>query len=59
MPDYALTDPPVKIGPFRQWSEQGKIVSMDPWGHLTASLFKNVVLPLSVLMLIIGIGTRH
>jgi hypothetical protein len=41
-PNYAFTHPPVTIGPFPQWSEPGKIVSMDPWGHLTASIFESV-----------------
>lgn len=41
-PNYAMTHPPVSIGPFPQWSEPGKIVSMDPWGHLTASIFEAV-----------------
>lgn len=41
-PNYAFTHPPVNIGPFPQWSEPGKIVSMDPWGHLTASIFDQV-----------------
>jgi len=44
-PNYTYTEPPVKIGPFPQWSEPGKIVSMDPLGHLTASIFENVLLP--------------
>ena len=41
-PNYDYTHPPVNIGPFPQWSKPGKIVSMDPWGHLTASLFDKV-----------------
>ena len=38
-PDLTNTRPAVAIGPFPQWSEPGAIVSMDPWGHLTAELF--------------------
>jgi hypothetical protein len=41
-PNYAFTQPPVNIGPFPQWGEPGKIVSMDPWGHITASVFDKV-----------------
>lgn len=44
-PNYLNTHPPVKFGPFPQWSEPGKIVSMDPWGHLTASIFESVFSP--------------
>jgi GTP cyclohydrolase II len=39
-PDLTNTDPAVSIGPFAQWSEPGKIVSLDPWGHLAAQIFK-------------------
>jgi GTP cyclohydrolase II len=39
-PDLTNTDPAVSIGPFAQWSEPGKIVSLDPWGHLAAQVFK-------------------
>lgn len=39
-PDLTNTDPAVNIGPFAQWSEPGKIVSLDPWGHLAAQAFK-------------------
>jgi len=32
-PDLTDTSPPVAIGPYPQWSEPGKIVSLDPFGH--------------------------
>ncbi|KLJ06431.1 GTP cyclohydrolase II [Blastomyces silverae] len=32
-PDFTNTEPPVNIGPFPQWTDPKKIVSMDPWGH--------------------------
>jgi GTP cyclohydrolase II len=32
-PDLTNTAPVVPIGPFPQWSEPGRIVSLDPWGH--------------------------
>ena len=40
-PDYSNTEPPVKIGPHRAWNDPGKIVSMDPWGHIAPFLFKD------------------
>jgi GTP cyclohydrolase II len=40
-PDLTNTFPPVDIGPFPQWFDPDKIVSMDPWGHLVASAFKD------------------
>ena len=39
-PDLTNTHPAAAIGPFPQWSEPGKIVSLDPWGHLVADAFK-------------------
>ncbi len=31
-PDLENTESPVPIGPFPQWSDPSKIVSLDPWG---------------------------
>lgn len=31
------------VGPFPQWGDKNKIVAMDPWGHLTPSLFKPIM----------------
>ena len=39
-PDLTNTYPAVAVGPFAQWSEAGRIVSLDPWGHLAAEAFK-------------------
>jgi GTP cyclohydrolase II len=39
-PDLTNTYPAAAIGPFPQWSEPGRIVSLDPWGHLVAATFK-------------------
>lgn len=39
VPDLTNTAPPVQIGPYPQWSEPNKIVSLDPWGHLMGSEF--------------------
>ena len=38
-PDLTNTLPAVEIGPFPQWCEPGKIVSLDPWGHRVAEDF--------------------
>lgn len=41
-PNFKDTEPPVKIGPHPQWSDPShRIVSMDPWGHVIQSEFKN------------------
>jgi GTP cyclohydrolase II len=41
-PDFTDTEPPVKIGPYQQWSESPmKIVSMDPFGHLIQEDYKD------------------
>jgi GTP cyclohydrolase II len=39
-PDFTNTAPVVDIGPFPQWSEPGRIVSLDPWGHRVAEDFR-------------------
>ena len=39
-PDLTNTYPAASIGPFAQWSEPKRIVSLDPWGHLVAENFK-------------------
>ena len=38
-PDLTNTHPAATIGPFLQWSEPQRIVSLDPWGHLVAENF--------------------
>lgn len=43
VPDLTDTTPPVTIGPHKQWSEPGKIVSLDPWGHLVADTFSEEI----------------
>jgi GTP cyclohydrolase II len=37
--DLTNTSPTDVIGPYPQWSEPGKIVSLDPWGALVADAF--------------------
>jgi len=39
-PDLTNTYPTATIGPFPQWSEPQRIVSLDPWGHLVATTFE-------------------
>src|SRR5215469_8164014 len=38
-PDLTNTHPAASIGPFPQWSEPRRIVSLDPWGHMAAEAF--------------------
>jgi len=42
-PDLTNTYPAATIGPFAQWSEPQRIVSLDPWGHLVADNFKSEI----------------
>ncbi|WP_200932412.1 GTP cyclohydrolase II [Pseudorhodoferax sp. Leaf267] len=37
--DLTNTSPTDLIGPYPQWSEPGKIVSLDPWGAAVADVF--------------------
>ncbi len=39
-PDYAETRPAVTIGPFPQWSDPARIVTLDPCGHRVAGDFR-------------------
>jgi GTP cyclohydrolase II len=39
-PDLTNTQPAAAIGPFAQWWEPRRIVSLDPWGHLAADAFQ-------------------
>jgi GTP cyclohydrolase II len=38
-PDLTDTAPAAAIGPFLQWSDPHRIVSLDPWGHLVGQNF--------------------
>jgi GTP cyclohydrolase II len=38
-PDLTNTHPVATIGPFSQWADPQRIVSLDPWGHLVAENF--------------------
>src|SRR6202163_1919882 len=39
-PDLTNTYPVATVGPFEQWTDPQRIVSLDPWGHLVAENFK-------------------
>lgn len=42
-PDFTNTAPVVNIGPHPQWSDPGKIISLDPWGHRTMIDFADAI----------------
>jgi GTP cyclohydrolase II len=37
--DLSGTAPANRVGPFAQWADPDKIVSIDPWGHLVGTAF--------------------
>ena len=39
-PDLTNTSPTDPIGPYPQWFDADRIVSMDPWGALVADVYK-------------------
>ncbi|KAG5985334.1 hypothetical protein E4U55_005418 [Claviceps digitariae] len=42
-PDFTNTEPAAQIGPFPPWGDSRKIVAMDPWGHLTPWIFRDMM----------------
>src|ERR1700722_14882284 len=42
-PDPPNPPPAETIGPFPQWTDPQRIVSLDPWGHLVAENFKTEI----------------
>jgi len=42
-PDLTDTAPAAQIGPFAQWFDPDKIVSIDPWGHLGTQQFAGLM----------------
>jgi len=42
-PDLTNTSPTNNIGPFQQWNDPDKIVSLDPFGHLVTSVFSELL----------------
>lgn len=43
IPDLTDTAPVESIGPFPQWSDTDRIVSMDPYGHLVSQEFGDLL----------------
>lgn len=41
VPDLTNTKPAEPIGPFPQWTDPDKIVSLDPWGHMAGDEFED------------------
>jgi GTP cyclohydrolase II len=39
VPDLTNTAPAEPIGPFAQWGDPAKIVSLDPYGHMVSEVF--------------------
>ena len=39
VPDLTNTAPTEQIGPYPQWNDAGRIVSLDPWGHLVSEVY--------------------
>lgn len=42
-PDLTNTFPAAEIGPFAQWTDPMRIVTLDPWGHLVAKNFADEI----------------
>jgi GTP cyclohydrolase II len=42
-PDLTNTSPTTPMGPFPQWTDPGKIVSLDPWGARVAEDFADQI----------------
>lgn len=42
-PDLTNTAPAVPIGPFPSWFDEGRIVSLDPWGHVAAEAHAGLI----------------
>ena len=43
VPDLTNTSPAERIGPFPQWGDPKKIVSLDPYGHLVSEAFADLL----------------
>lgn len=42
-PDLRNTHPTAEIGPHPQWFEPGRIVSLDPWGHIVGRVYREEI----------------
>lgn len=58
-PDFTNTVPAASIGPFPQWSDPGKIVSLDPWGHRVAEAFAEQIAAGMDIRPTIAVTTAH
>jgi GTP cyclohydrolase II len=43
VPDLTNTSPAERFGPFPQWSDPKKIVSLDPYGHVVSEVFADLL----------------
>lgn len=42
-PDFTNAQPAVSLGPFPQWGDAKKIVSIDPWGHVSPWVYASMI----------------
>lgn len=42
-PDLHNTAPVIDLGPYPQWSDPDRIVSLDPWGHKVADVYGKLI----------------
>lgn len=42
-PDLTNTSPAIEIGPYPQWDDPTRIVSIDPWGHHVSQVFQDEI----------------
>ncbi len=42
-PDLTNTAPTIQIGPYEQWHDPEKIVSIDPYGHMVSEKFSHLL----------------
>jgi GTP cyclohydrolase II len=57
--DLTDTAPAVAIGPHPQWADPAKIVSLDPWGHLTTEVFAGKIAAGQDIMPTIAVTRAH
>lgn len=58
-PDFTNTVPAAHIGPYPQWSDPAKIVSLDPWGHRVAEAFAGQIAAGMDIRPTIAVTTAH
>ena len=57
IPNLNKTAPTDDFGPFPQWKDPKKIVTIDPWGHLVTDVFGNYLKKVRLLIMLIMINT--